>query len=53
MVRTDTEVVWTKDGRKIVKEINSEMPKGGKWMLQYTTLPLIFNTNVSVAILSP
>lgn len=36
-----------------MKEADSETPKGGEQRLQYTTLPLIFNINVSVAILVP
>lgn len=38
---------------KDTKETNSETPEGGEQRLQYTTLPLIFNTDVSVAILVP
>lgn len=38
---------------KDTKETNSETPEGGEQRLQYTTLPLVFNTDVSVAILVP
>lgn len=38
---------------KDTKETNSETPEGGEQRLQYTTLPLVFNIDVSVAILVP